>query len=100
MDESISVINVTQRKRIASLINLDAKLGNITHATQDKVFQVSQFVQLYLQLDTIIQTVRHTIWQANSCMEHIQLHLNMLSLGHLSPSVITPRRLKVLLIEI
>ena len=33
-------------------------------------------------------------------MEHIQLQLNMLSLGHLSPVVITPRGLKKLLIEI
>ena len=33
-------------------------------------------------------------------MEHIQLQLNMLSLGHLSPAVIIPRGLKKLLLEI
>ena len=33
-------------------------------------------------------------------MEHIKLQLNMLSLGHLSPAVITPRGLKKLLVEI
>ena len=33
-------------------------------------------------------------------MEHMQLQLNMLSLGHLSPAVITSRSLKKLLIEI
>ena len=33
-------------------------------------------------------------------MEHVQLQFNMLSLGHLSPSVITPRSLKGLLLEI
>ena len=32
-------------------------------------------------------------------MKHIQLQLNMLSLGHLSPAVIPPRGLKKLLIE-
>ena len=33
-------------------------------------------------------------------MEHVQLQLNMFSLGHLPPSVLTKRSLKVLLLEI
>ena len=33
-------------------------------------------------------------------MEHVQLQLNRLSLGHLLPSVITPENLKDLLLEI
>ena len=33
-------------------------------------------------------------------MEHVQLQLNMLLLGHLSPAGITPRSLKDLLLEI
>ena len=40
------------------------------------------------------------VGQANSYVEHVQLQLNMLSLGHLSCSVITPRTLKGLLLEI
>ena len=79
---------------------MDTKLGNITQALEREVFQVGQFVQLYLQLDSVIQAVRRTIWQAGSYPDHIQLQLNMLSLGHLSPSVITPRGLKKLLTEI
>ena len=85
---------------IAGLSNLDAKLGNILQALKHEVFQVGQFVQLYVQLDAIIQTAKHTIWQTNSYMEHIQLHLKMLPLGHLSTSVIITRGLKALLIEI
>ena len=30
------------------------------------MFQGGQFVQLYLQLDSIIQAIRRTVWQANS----------------------------------
>ena len=110
MDESISIINVTEIKMaenrqtvnriVASLSNLDPKLGNITQALKHDIFQVGQFVQLYLQLYAIILTVRHATWQANSYMVHIQLQLNMLSLGHLTLSVITPRSLKALLLEI
>ena len=110
IDENISVINVTRvemsenrqaiNKIIGSLSLLDSKIGNITQALEREVFQVSQFIQLYLQLDSVIQAIRRTIWQTVTYMEHIQLQLNMLSLGHLSPAVITPRGLKKLLIEI
>ena len=79
--------------------NLDAELGNITLDLECEVIQLRQFVQIYLQLDAIIQTVRCTIWQANSCIKHIQIQFNMLSSGHLPPSVITPRSLKALLTE-
>ena len=48
-------------KIMASLSNLDAKLGNNTQTLEHDVFEVGQFVQLYLQLDAIIQIVRHTI---------------------------------------
>ena len=64
MDESISVINVTQlemaenretiNRIIAHLSNLDAKLGDVIQALEHEVFQLGQFLQLYLQLDTII----------------------------------------------
>ena len=52
-----------------------------------------------LQLDSFIQTIRRTVWHVNSYVEHVKLQLNMLSLGHLSPSVIISRSLKGLLLE-
>ena len=85
---------------IGSLANLDVKLGIIKQALDREVFQVGQFVQLYLQLDSVIKAIRRTVFQANSCIDYVHLQLNMLSLGHLSPSVIIPRHLKGLLLEI
>ena len=83
VDENISVINITRvemsenrhalNKIIGSLANLDVKLGNITQALEKEVFQVGQFVQLYLQLDSIIQAIRTTVYTANSYVEHVQL---------------------------
>ena len=65
IDENISVINITRvemsqnrqtlNKIIGSFTVLDTKLGNITQALEREVFQVGQFVQLYLQLDSVIQ---------------------------------------------
>ena len=52
-------------------------------------------------MNSIIQVIRRTYWQANLYMEHVQLQLNMLSMEHLSPLlVIIPRSLKGLLLEI
>ena len=58
VDENISVINITRvelsenrqalNKIIGSLANFDVKLDNITLALEKEVFQVGQFVQLYL----------------------------------------------------
>ena len=96
MSENRQALN----KIILILANLDVKFSNIRQALEKEVFQVGQFIQLYLQLDSIIQAIRRTVWQANSCVKHVHLQLNMLSVGHLSPSVITPRSLKVVLLEI
>ena len=41
----------TVNRIITSLSDMGAKLGNITQASENKVFQVGQFVQLYLQWD-------------------------------------------------
>ena len=68
VDKNISVINITRveiseyrqtlNTIIGSLANLDVKLSNITQALEKEVFQVGKFVQLYLQLDSIIQAIR------------------------------------------
>ena len=110
VDENILEINITRvemsenrqavNKFIGSLTNLDVKFGNITQALVNGVFQVGQFVQLNLQLDSIIKAIRRTVWQVYSYVQNIQLQLNMLSMGHLSPSVITQKSLKGLLLEI
>ena len=58
MSENRQAIN----KIIGSLSLLDSKIGNITQALEREFFQVSQFIQLYLQLDSVIQAIRRTIW--------------------------------------
>ena len=92
VDENISVINITRvemsenrhtlNKIIWSLVKVDVRFGNITQELEEEVFHIGQFVQLYLQLDSIIQAIRRTVWQANSYVEDVQLQLNMLLLGH------------------
>ena len=101
VDESISVINISRIELAenrhslgqitASLVQLDSKLDNVTQLLEKQIIEVEYFVQMYLQLESIIEEIRRTIRQASFYMEHLQLQLNMLSLGHLSPFVISPR---------
>ena len=80
VDENILVINITRvemsekttlNKIIGSLANLDVRFGGITQALEKEVFQVGQFVQLYLQLDSIIQAIRRTVWEASSYIGYV-----------------------------
>ena len=92
VDQNISVINITTvemsenrqtlNKIIWSLVKFDVRFGNITQELEEEVFHIGQFVQLYLQLDSIIQAIRRTVWQRNIYVQHVQLQLNMLLLGN------------------
>ena len=79
---------------------MDSKLDNVTQLLEKQIIGVEYFVQMYLQPESIIEEIRRTIRQASFYMEHLQLQLNMLYLGHLSPSVISPRDLSKMLTEI
>ena len=101
VDESILVTNITRIELAenrynlgqitASLVQLDSKLEDVTQLLEKQIIEVEYIVQMYLQLESIIEEIRRTIRQASFDMEHLQLQLNMLSLGHLSPCHITKR---------
>ena len=84
----------------ASLVQLDSKLDNVAQLLGKQIIEVEYFVQMYLQPESIIEEIQRTIRQNSFYMEHLQLELNMLSLGHLSPSVISPIDLRKMLTEI
>ena len=107
MEESLCILN-TSRVQISenrqSINKLSISINDIqeriyvSQILEKEVVQLEEFVQLNLQLDLIIEAKR-TVNSAQMYMEHLQLQLNMLSLGHLSPSVITAESLKRLLLE-
>ena len=66
---------------------------------ESQVVRLEEFVQIYLQLDLIIEQVKRMIINGRMYMEHLSSQLDMLSLGHVSPSIITPEHLKKLLLE-
>ena len=108
--ENLSILNVTRlevsqnRQAIntltKSLSEIDFKLDNITQELEKQIIELETFVQFYIQIDLITSELELLIQKAIFYSEHIKSQLEMLSLGHLSPSTITPGQLKALLTEI
>ena len=104
VEESLSIVNTSKvqisenrqsiNKLSTSINNIQERIYNVSQVLEKQVVQLEEFVQLYLQLDLIIEEAKRTVNSAQMYMEHLQLQLNMLSLGHLSPSVITTQSLK------
>lgn len=110
VEESISILNASRvtitenRHTINNIIQvvqgIDGKLKNITDDLQLRVSTLEHYVELYLKLDMMTQEIKLIMSKAVFYLEHLRLQLNMLSLGHVSPSVITPSKLRTLLNEI
>ena len=110
LEEQMSVLNVSRAQinenRMAILdlvkcVNLfDIRIRELTEAIQERFERVETFVNVYAQMDLIISGIKDAILRANFYLEKLRLELNMLSLNHLSPSLITPENLKQLLLEV
>ena len=113
VQESLSLINVS-RTRLAenrqklNLIVSDMGVINeqIANVTQ-KLYQIIGFfteletlLPTYLKLDGMVEEIKQTLQKALIYVEHLQLQLNMLSIGKLSTSIITPRLYVTLLVDI
>ncbi|CAC5408705.1 unnamed protein product [Mytilus coruscus] len=61
---------------------------------------MGSYLQAYLHMDMIIGEIKDLMNIAGDYLNHLQLQLNMLSLGHMSPSLISLGNLRVLLTDI
>ena len=65
-----------------------------------KTQELNYFVQQFFQLMMITNKVRQTSQSLTILLEHVRAQLDMLSLGHLSPSIVTPGHLRDLLLRV
>ena len=110
VQESLSLINVS-RARIAEnrqTLNLivsdmgaiNEQIANVTQKLDNRIFQLETLLPMYLQLGGLVEEIKQSLQKALIYVEHLQLQLNMLSIGKLSPSIISPLKLRDLLIDI
>ncbi|XP_069106680.1 LOW QUALITY PROTEIN: uncharacterized protein [Argopecten irradians] len=107
LKDSLSILNVTRvevkenRNTINELINsaddLEGELLNFTTELGGQLQDMNDFVQIFAQLDRTIDNIKLMSQRAMFYLENLQLQINMLSLGHLSPSIVSPDNLLKLL---
>ena len=110
VEDSITILNMTRaevsenRQAIMELVKsihgLDSKLATIADALQKQIYENKHFLEMYLQLDLIINELKDMLQNGLFYLENLKTQLNFLSLGRLSMSSISPRNLKQLLSEI
>ena len=106
LKESLSVIKVSQgqikqnRRSINQLINSFGELRNFSIVLSENVQHLDYFVRLYADFDRSLSDIHEMIGIARDYLQHLKLQLNMLSLGHLSPSVIPPGEFRRLLLNV
>jgi len=106
LHESLSVIQVSQkrisenRKTINKVIQGLTIMANQSEIITQEVKDLHRFMDIYTKIDRMIGEARDLVRISGDYLQHIELQLNMLALGHLSPSLISPKDLRGLLTEI
>ena len=110
IQDSLSIINITRieltenRHAINNLSlivgELDKKFTNITQGLKMDLLILNGVVQTYSRISLMILEIKESLDKALLYLETIKLQLNQLALGHLSPSVISPKQLQDILYDI
>ena len=79
---------------------LDDKIRELESVFYTRFARLEQFVNTYFQFKLILEEIRQSTQHAIVYLENLRTELNMLSLNHLSPSRISPKNLRELLLDI
>ncbi|VDI05240.1 Hypothetical predicted protein [Mytilus galloprovincialis] len=110
-DEDLRTINsnirvlANNQKRISHVLIESLTIVNVTRAEVAQNRKTinsltTGFVDIYVKLDVITSEMKLMVQRATFYFVHLNSQLNMLSLGHLSPSTINPTSFRFLLTEI
>ena len=105
--KKLTLLNATQmqvsanRQSINELItavqSLGSRLINVTLALATAINRLERFTQLYMRLDLVVEEIKQLLRTMGFYLQHLHMQLNMLSLGRLSPSTVSPGSLISLL---
>lgn len=76
------------------------EVPNVMSTMASELQSLVGFLQQYFHLLAITSRVHQTSQLLTILLEHLRTQLDMLSMGHLSPSIITLGRLREVLLEI
>ena len=85
---------------ILSISNLGSQLRNLTAKLEQSILELTFVTTTIVQIGNYLEEIKRTIMHAKFYVEHLKLKFNILSLGHMSPTLILPRQLQRLLEDI
>ena len=85
---------------ILSISNLGSQLRNLTAKLEQSILELTFVTTTIVQIGNYLEEIKRTIMLAKFYVEHLKLKFNILSLGHMSPTLILPRQLQRLLEDI
>lgn len=110
LEHSITILNLSRvqisenRRAIIDLVisvqKLDGEIRGVKEMFQKRFIKLEQFITNYLQFKLILDEIKQATQNAILYLDNLRTELNMLSLNHLSPSTITPKNLRTLLIDL
>lgn len=110
VEQNLSLLNVSRIQiaenrqaiidLVATLHQLDEKLDLAVKMLNKDISAVKYFLELYLQLDMIVEELKTMMQRAMFHLEDLRMHLNLLSLNHLSPTTVSPSNLRSMLDDV
>ena len=79
---------------------MEEELGNVTQSMSMELRRLRGFVKQFLQLSMAISILQQTSQSLHLSLAHVRAQLDMLFLGHLSPSLVGPTHLWNILLKI
>lgn len=110
LEESLSIINTSRisidrnRQTINDILNslteMDRKMESITEALELQIHELSHFIQVYTQLDLVVEELKRFMLKGLFLIEHLKVQLSFMSLSKLSTSIVNPFEIKRILNDI
>ena len=104
VEKSLSIIKMSHlgedRNRqsindiLTSLTDMDRKIKNVTEALGKQIQEISYFIQLYSQLDLIVEELKRFVINGQFLVEHLRTQLSFMSFSRLSTSIVNPFEFK------
>ena len=110
VEQNLSILNISRiqiaenRQAIMDLVKnlhqLDSKINKAVEMLNKEIFGIKYFLEMYLKLDMFVEELKTMMQRAMFHLETLRMHLNLLSLNHLSPTTVSPSNLRAMLSDI
>ena len=84
---AVTVVNHNTIQSIITAVNgLDDKISSAINESDEKIWKLDNFLQVYLHLHFMVQELRKIVLKGSLLYDHLQIGLKTLPLSHLFPS--------------